>query len=329
MALSPTTVDTPPALQALLAGIIDYAGLFPPARLPLDTALPNHLRYRQGPDAWMLARFILPVRRLGELEAFAEALAEAAATDPVRFSVLGSGGADVGAFTLALEGDRAALDAFRKAHGPYAVADVMEVPWPAALLDADAGAARRFAYTVADALAQHTPDVFYEVPVDAALADRLPVLLEAFADFNADRSETLGLKLRTGGLEPNAFPAPAPLALAVVACRDAGVRFKATAGLHHPVRHYDESVQTRMHGFLNVFGGAVLAHAHGLSAASLEEILAEEDAVSFQAVDGVFRWRDLTAEVDAVEQARDRLAASFGSCSFDEPRDDLRALGLL
>ena len=52
---TPTTL-TPPALHALVSSIIDYAGLFPPARLPLDTAIGNYARYRTEPEAWMLAR---------------------------------------------------------------------------------------------------------------------------------------------------------------------------------------------------------------------------------------------------------------------------------
>ena len=42
------------SLRALLTGVVDYAGLFPPARLPLDEAIRNYARYRQGSDAWML-----------------------------------------------------------------------------------------------------------------------------------------------------------------------------------------------------------------------------------------------------------------------------------
>ena len=54
------------SLRALLSGVVDYAGLFPPAGLPLDQAIRNYARYRQGSDAWMLGRFVIPAARLAE-----------------------------------------------------------------------------------------------------------------------------------------------------------------------------------------------------------------------------------------------------------------------
>src|SRR5262245_38924762 len=56
-----------PALRALLGGIIDYAGLFPPAQLPLEEAIRNYARYRTEPESWMLGRFVIPATRLKEL----------------------------------------------------------------------------------------------------------------------------------------------------------------------------------------------------------------------------------------------------------------------
>ena len=56
-----------PSLRALLHGIIDYAGLFPPANLPLDQAVRNYARYCTEPDSWMLGRFVCPVTELAEL----------------------------------------------------------------------------------------------------------------------------------------------------------------------------------------------------------------------------------------------------------------------
>src|SRR5205823_3562198 len=59
-----------PSVHAFLNDIIDYAGLFPPADLPFPQAMANYLRYRQDPERWMLARFVCPAARLGELAAF-------------------------------------------------------------------------------------------------------------------------------------------------------------------------------------------------------------------------------------------------------------------
>lgn len=314
-----------PALKHLLHEIIDYAGLFPPAGLPLDVALRNFARYRTGPEAWMLARFVIPTRRLGALAAY-EALFDEA--PPFRFSVLGTGGADADAFLDAFRADMHACDAFHQRHRQRVVADVMEVRLPEALLGAEAARLETF---LAD-LARRRPDdldLFFEVPLDDALPRTLPPLLDALAAHNATHPHRTGLKLRTGGLEPAAFPSAEALAFAIVECREAGVHFKATAGLHHPVRLYHESVQTHMFGFFNLFGAAVLAAAHGLDQAALCEILLEENADHFRLTDDAFAWHGLSASLDEIRHARDDLAISFGSCSFDEPREDLQALGLL
>ena len=82
-----------------------------------------------------------------------------------------------------------------------------------------------------------------------------------------------------------------------------------------------------MHGFLNVLGAGVLAAEHRWSETQTQEMLAEEEAASFVFEEESFRWRDWKIST-AQTVARRRLVTSLGSCSFDEPREDLRALGL-
>ncbi|WP_457653487.1 hypothetical protein [Rhodocaloribacter sp.] len=320
-----TSSRTTESLHALLSGIIDYAGLFPPARLSLDEAIRNFARYRRAPEAWMLARFVIPTARLADLAPYAPLFAEA---PPFRFAVLGTGGPDAATFLTALDADLEALAAFHARHEGRAVADVMEVRLPETLLAAPARDVRAFLDAVADRLGESS--LFLEAPLGEARRT-LPSLLDALAAHNAARPSgtEAALKIRTGGLEPAAFPPPEALAFAVVACRDAGVRFKATAGLHHPVRQYRDEVGAKMHGFLNLFGAAALAYTHALDEAAVLAILRDEDPAHFRFTDEAFAWRDLSASPEAVRRARTALAVSFGSCSFDEPRDDLRALGLL
>jgi len=59
----------PEALAELLRGLIDYAGLFPPAALDLPTAVRKYRAYRSGPYGWMLARFVIPAERAAEAPA--------------------------------------------------------------------------------------------------------------------------------------------------------------------------------------------------------------------------------------------------------------------
>jgi hypothetical protein len=138
-------------------------------------------------------------------------------------------------------------------------------------------------------------------------------------------------KLRTGGLTPEAIPAVADVAAYVLACAERRLPFKATAGLHHPVRaphpltYAADSPRAVMHGFLNVFLAAALAW-HGDR--DIEPVLAETDPAAFR-FDEKAHWRDRSLDADQVREARRHFAHSFGSCSFEEPVRDLEALGIL
>jgi hypothetical protein len=172
--------------------------------------------------------------------------------------------------------------------------------------------------------------IFVEAPMGNHWLARLSAAIEAIAEFNTKASgRRLGFKLRCGGLEASAFPATEQVALALALCREMDVPFKATAGLHHPIRRFDASAQTTMHGFINVFGAGILLNASGLGLQPLFHILDDEDPSSFHFDASGFRWRDASVATGDIVTQRGRSMISFGSCSFDEPRDDLRALGWL
>lgn len=322
-----------PSLMALLHETVDYAGLFPPADLPLSDAIHNYADYRGEPQAWMLSRFVLPVRRLSDLEPYQSLFRNG---DPYVFSVLGTGGEDPKSFLAAFRRDLDLIDAFDEHHAGRTTVDVMEVRLPKTLLDDDHDALVDFFERVDRALVSAGTaklDLFFEVPVTDDTAPRLPEIAAAMAEMNSrqpvpERCE-LGLKIRCGGMEPSDVPEVAPTAAFIVACRDAGVRFKATAGLHHPIRHYDDSLECEMHGFINVFGAATLASELDLDVPTVQAVLQEDIAENFQFLKDAFGWRDLLAPIDAIDHVRQSLAISFGSCSFEEPVDDLRELELL
>jgi hypothetical protein len=130
-------------------------------------------------------------------------------------------------------------------------------------------------------------------------------------------------------MEAATFPTPAQVAFALITARDLNVPMKATAGLHHPIRRYDDSVQTHMHGFLNVFGGGILAHVHQLDQAAVQTILEDENPADFTFNDDAFAWQHLHATSEQIGRLRATALVSYGSCSFDEPRQDLQSLALL
>ena len=137
-----------------------------------------------------------------------------------------------------------------------------------------------------------------------------------------------GYKLRTGGVTADAFPASPQIARALVTAANAHVPIKFTAGLHHPIRQFRDEVKTKMHGFLNVLGAALLATEDDWDEQQTSEMLEDENAGSFLFGDDSFTWREWKITTDQIK-ARRKLVTSFGSCSFNEPREDLRALKLL
>ena len=305
-------------LRAFMAQLIDYAGLFPPASLALEPALANVLRYREGPDAWMLARFVLPASRLEEL-------AGRDFQPPLRLSLLGRGGTDPEAWLANLAQDLGALAAFQEAHPGQVQVELFEARLPVDLLrQGDPG---RVAALAQEAQERLGPQIraFYEVPQGPDWDALLPVAVAGLARLDG----VAGLKLRCGGVEPQMIPSASQVAAALMVCHEGDVPLKCTAGLHHPVRRQDPDLGVPTHGFVNVFGAGLLLAGAGLNRSTVEAILLEEDPGAFAFTDQGFAWRGHALDVATLARLRERALVSFGSCSFDEPREDLRALGWL
>jgi hypothetical protein len=284
------------ALRTLLADLIDYAGLFPPAALSMRDAVANYAAYRARGDAWALARFVVPVERLEEFAAAAEPHLRDSSW---RLSA------------LAHAGHNHAIRDFNTRLAGRAEIDVVEAR--AATVD-DVHALSQLA-----ALAT----VYTEVPV----RDDPDPLVAAIAACG------LRAKIRTGGVVADAFPSAAQVARFLATCARHRVPFKATAGLHHPLRGeyaltYDDGApHGTMFGFLNVMLAASFAN-RGLPETELAMLLEERDPGAIEVRDDGIAWRDreLTTEMLAADRAA--FAVSFGSCSFREPLDDLSALPL-
>ena len=299
------------SLRALLTNAIDYAGLFPPAALPLGQSYGNYRVYLACPDRWMLGRFICPIDKLSALTGLIRAEPPPA---PIDLCV------------LARPGDVVA-DAVSAGMVP-----VMQVEPHVKLTAVEMPATpESIAHKIATTkIARSLPDVgvFFEIAWDGDWRKRWSDAISAVRQVGS-LAAGIGLKLRTGGVTSEAFP-PAEIVAGVIdLCRQARIRLKFTAGLHHPIRVFHESVQAKMHGFVNVFTAGVLAHVHGMDEHAIRVILETEAPADFAFDDYGLSWKTLRATNQRIEQVRKSGVISFGSCSFDEPRDDLRALGWL
>jgi hypothetical protein len=305
------SADAVDAAGVLLRDLIDYAGLFPPASLAMAPSVANYDAYSRSEWAWILGRFIVPVARLGEFE---EALAGLPTPTPGtgftnwRLSVLP--GSDVVADVARIREFNARMAS--PSSGRRALVESVEVKV------ANAEEVTRLSGIIPAELA-----TYFEIPLSgggeciAAVAER------------GRRA-----KIRTGGETADRFPAPEGVIEFMHLCAAAKVPFKATAGLHHPLRsvhrftYQPESPSGIMHGFVNVFLAAAFLRA-GMEPTLAVQLLEEQSAQAFHFDLHGVGWRQYQVSRDEIAAARQGFAVSFGSCSFTEPIDDLRTLHLL
>jgi hypothetical protein len=302
------------SLGALLTHSIDYAGIFPPCSLAIEPALQNQARYVRDPDAWMLNNFVLPVEKF---DAAAGCISLFDRKHPLRISALGAKTGNADEFIDRLKIAVETIRSFSARHVDLVSIPQLEMPLPQGInLESLA--------RIGSILKGLELQAFWETPVDSA--EKTIALL---AEHNPTTdSRALGYKLRTGGVTVDAFPTSPQIARALVATVKARVPIKFTAGLHHPIRQFRDEVKTKMHGFLNVLGAALLAAEHQWDDEQTSKMLEDENATSFSFSDDSFAWREWKIATDQIKAQR-KLVTSFGSCSFDEPREDLRALNFL
>ena len=303
-------MSTAESLHALLAGAIDYAGLFPPASLALEPALQNHAAYLRDADVWMLGTFVLPIAKFEEAST---QLSHFSSAHRLRISALGAKTENAGQFMTALKEATKAIHQFNARHVGTAAVTQIEMALPA-----QPGVQLAAANAVLQDLNIAT---FWEAAPDDA---------ERTIGFLAERAPTFGtfgFKLRTGGVIASAFPSSIQIARALVAAVTQKVPIKFTAGLHHPIRQFHQSVQMKMHGFLNVLGAGVLAAEHDWDVQQTARMLEVEDASEFSFADDGLTWNTWGIPTERIDLHR-KIVTSLGSCSFDEPRADLRDLNL-
>ena len=301
-------VDT---VGVLLRDLIDYAGLFPPASLAMAPCVANYDAYSRSEWDWILGRFIVPVARLSEFEeTFVGLPAAAPGTRFTNWRVSALLSADVAADVVGIRGFNERMAG--SSSGRRAVVESVEVRV------AGPEEVERLSGIIPAELA-----TYFEVPLSSCRE-----CIAAITDCGRRA------KIRTGGETADKFPAPENVVEFIRLCAAAHVPFKATAGLHHPLRsvhrftYQPDSPSGFMHGFVNVFLAAAFLRA-GMEVQLAVQLLDEQSADAFHFnADGV-GWCQHRLRQREIAAARRGFAVSFGSCSFTEPIDDLKSLRLL
>ena len=280
-------------MTTLLADLIDYAGLYPPAGLDMRTAFRNYLAYQSSRHAGALGKFIIGLDRIDELRFHA-----GGELRNLKLSVIVSPGTDWNCIAGLLNDGVPIESVEMKVQSKSEIEAVSNLP-PSSF------------------------DKYFEIALDLIE----PEILKAISFAGAR------VKLRMGGVTAEAFPSAPVVVRALQSLAPYGIAFKATAGLHHPVRSHHrltyaaDSPTGWMHGFVNLMCAAALIHFGG-KADEAEALLDERDPGAWRLTSDGIAWRSHVWNADHLSKTRKKLI-SFGSCSFEEPIRDLEALGWL
>jgi hypothetical protein len=289
------------ALSSLLSNVIDYAGLFPPASLRMEESVRNYSAYLTHERSWMLGRLIIPISRLAEFDRCLHSLVPPP---------------DAGRWRIAVLASSSQPDDLKPIHAFYVngIATIDTIELKASTAHEISGLGIDFGSLTA----------YVEIPLDPDPTDLVALIGRT----------GIRAKVRMGGITEDMFPKSADVIRFITACVRAGVPFKATAGLHHPVRAYyrltydKDSSCARMYGFLNLLLATGFVFA-GMGHDDACRVLEEEDARAFVFDREGVTWRNNRLPVELITKARKASLVAIGSCSFAEPVDELRALGLL
>lgn len=319
------------SVATLLNGILDYAGLFPPEKLPFYDAIHAFRRYREHAYAPMMARFVIPIAQLPLVhQEVGDIIARSPSKTPWVFSVLGTPTADPDDFLESLEKDirsiRKFLDSYKQGD---VIVDGFEVLFPKDLIS---GSTKEIVSILSEiqniwSTLPGVARIFFELPYREIKHFR--TIVEAIHVHNKNHRDNIAAKLRTGGLTPDAVPSASELAEAIIHLNEADVAFKCTAGLHQPLRHFDKAVGADVHGFLNVWATAMASKIHKANLSQMCEILNSTQKNDFLFSADKMNVKSFSFSTEQIAFARQNCALSFGSCSFEEPLEYLQKMEML
>ena len=330
------------SLRTFMDGLIDYAGLFPPADLPLNEAIDEYISHIKSDNARMLSRFIIHTSKLNDLDEFISLFAN---IGPLRLSVLGGGGNNDDEYLNKINQNIANINNYREKQGNKIEIDVIECKMATntpskSTMEKTTDLLNKNGLTHYHEFTELPPvGMNYSTEIDDSSWDN-EILPTIKLLSNLDNA---GIKLRCGGIVKEAFPSVEQVAAMIQTCVIIGIPMKFTAGLHHPIRHFAEEYDEFMHGFINTFGAGIFATTFPKPKNSQEKykmfillshMIDDQNAENFSFNTNSMIWkvgddRDTQFEIDVekIENARKKGMISYGSCSFQDPIDDLTQLG--
>jgi len=316
------------SLYTLLYKIIDYAGMFPPANLELEEAFQNFKNYAIGEHSFLLNRFIIPVRQLNNFAV----LNQRNELQNISLSYLLTKNDNKREFFVTLKDELKLLQNFEKLFPSFSeTTSYIELCCPQEVVVENKQSLRDFVKETISAIANTRNTeylVFYEFPIVKFDETLFKYFVEYIANENLN-GYPAQFKLRAGGTDKQDFPSSETIAKILTTLKEFNVGFKATAGLHHPFKYFDDGLKTKVHGFLNLFCAAALTYVYNFNFKTLFIILEEASKEDFIFSENYFTYKEWKVDSELIKKSREEFAFSYGSCSFTEPVDDLKKLKFL
>tara|TARA_B100001029_G_C15056631_1_gene454885 strand:+ start:462 stop:1379 length:918 start_codon:yes stop_codon:yes gene_type:complete len=300
------------SLKLFLTELIDYAALFPPANLDLISALRKYRNYIEYENNWMFSKFIIPVNQL-------EFISESDMEYYNDFFLL-----DLSILSGDLSDDINKYKYFKNKFPNKVKFSGLETSI------SNLNELQNYLNIINSIIIDEDLDieVFIELPYGENWIEGMHNTIKTLFEFNKANKTNFGYKLRCGGINADMFPSPIIVAKTILNCIENNVPMKFTAGLHHPFYHFNNSVNTMMYGFFNIFISGMVAQKYKLDYKQIIKILTDGNNQNFIFNKDALNWKDYQITNEELRRFRMNQFISYGSCSFDEPIEDLINLGL-
>ena len=292
-----------------LSGIIDYAGFFPPAKLDYIIAFENFLEYSQSGHSWMLSRFISPTSKLKDMKKY---LKEKSIDRSISIVAILQPADDIDTYIKQLSPQLKEIDSLpNNVNIPF-----FETKAP------KSGSSNQLDILI-PVLREELSSVLYRrLFIESSTDECIRLDVNNFVD-------RVGIKVRCGGPSIDLVPSIGSLAEAIMYMAENKIPVKFTAGLHHPILHFDPKLGGMVHGFLNVFMASILAYGNRSNYSLIQSVLSDQDPSNFIFDKNSAYYKDIKIQMEDIQHIRQSYVHSFGTCSFDDPIMDLTSLGII
>jgi len=315
-------------IQKFIYGIIDYAGLFPPAKLNLKDALSNYVTYIKENKYDLLSSFVIPITQLDNVMPTLNNIGKEYKN--IAYSFVATRASNTNDFIDTLKSDLEQINNFLNSNSNFS-AKALELALPADLAFSNNQQIKKdIIYQAIELISDYNLPPFFEVPYAPDWELAVENLSSILSQNNNEKNYKFpsSFKIRCGGVKPEMTPPTDYIVSAIHSTAKHKISLKATAGLHHPFNHYNDSLGGIMHGFVNVFTAIILNHKYDINNKKLKTLIDDQNPDNFKWNNQSLSWNEFTVHTTEIENSK-KIISSYGSCSFDEPLDDLKQLNLI